>query len=82
MSMKRIMLIMLILILFISCSSVYAENNISDDIMADNNLDDAYSKIGELESSELNNLEKSSEVNDVDELNNMESNESTLEAGE
>lgn len=68
--MRKIMLITLILLLFISCSGVHAENNMSDVMTAD----DTYSGFnGNDDSSQLNLLEKS-----LDELNSFESNQSLL----
>ena len=69
--MKKIMLITLILLLFISCSAVYAENNVSSEILADDNSDTISSNFDgniDLEISESDTLEKSAEIYDMDEF--------------
>ena len=69
--MKRIMLITLILLLFVSCSAVHAENSMDDTMMADNTLIDENNDIDLSESV----LEKASDFGDA---NNLEINESVL----
>ncbi|MBE6489629.1 MAG: hypothetical protein E7Z83_02090 [Methanobrevibacter sp.] len=60
--MKKIMLITLILLLFISCSAVNAENNASDEIIAHDTTNDSLG----LEASELNTIENSADANDLE----------------
>ena len=69
--MKRIMFITLILLLFIGCSAVYAENSLDDNITADNTFIDENNDVDLSESV----LEKAC---DLDDSKNLDVNESVL----
>ena len=56
--MKKIMFITLILLLFVTCSGVWAADNITDEISIDGNQDDC----ADLQSSQENDFDQSDEV--------------------
>lgn len=68
--MKRIMFVTLILLLFVTCSGVWAGENVTDEIIAESNPDDCI----DLQSSQVNDFDQSESGDEV-----LKSNDSDVE---